>query len=186
MGKLLIISALSMLMTVNADYYANDDYKKLYEERREQCFTNPNNLKSDPFYIKICGSCHMAYQPELLPRRSWKKIVETLNDHFGTDATITADESRMILEYLMDNAADRKRVGAHFRALAGSIKKGDVPLRITSTPFFVKTHSELAKEQIQQPDVKSIANCNACHKKAKQGDYRKRNINIPNYGSPKE
>lgn len=172
-----------MILTLaNVKYYASDDYRKLYTENREQCFTNPNNLKSDPFYIKICGSCHMAYQPEFLPRRSWKKIMETLKDHFGTDATITQDESKVILEYLMENAADRKRVGPHFTALAGSIKKGDVPLRISDTPFFIKTHNELAKEQILQPDVKSIANCSACHKKAQQGDYRKRNIIIPNYG----
>lgn len=182
MNKLLIIPVAAVLMLASVEYYASEDYVDSYKQRREQSFKNPNNLKSDPFYVEMCGSCHMAYQPELLPRRSWKKIVETLNDHFGTDASVSPDESRAIMQHLMNNAADRKRVGTHFMALAGSIKKVDVPLRITDTPFFKKAHSELAKEHIIQPEVKSLSNCNACHTKAKEGDYRKRNIFIPNHG----
>lgn len=192
MNRLLIISAIALLTLGSAKCHADDDsenvdhYKKSYDIRDEHSFKNLNNLKSDPLYIKVCGSCHMAYQPEFLPRRSWKKIMETLNKHFGTDATVEPRVNKEILAYLMDNAADRKRVGIHFTELAGSIQKRDTPLRISNTPYFIKTHSKLTQEQISQSDVKSIANCNACHKKAEQGDYRKRSIIIPNYGTWKD
>lgn len=184
MNKLITIPTMAMLLFNIC--YASDEYMEKYDRHNEQNFTNINNLKSDPLYTKVCGSCHMAYQAEFLPRRSWKKIIETLQDHFGKDVTIATDEKRAILKHLMDNAADRKRIGIHFTALAGSIAKGEIPLRMSQTQFFVKTHSKLTKEQIDQPAVKSVSNCNACHKKAEQGDYRKRTINIPNYGPWKD
>lgn len=149
-------------------------------------FTNPSNLKKDPLYIKECGSCHMAYQPEFLPRRSWKKMMETLKDHFGTDATLEPQNKKTIHAYLMSNAADTKRVGKQFTELAGSIENGDTPLRISDTPYFKEVHREIPAKLIEHKEVKSIANCNACHQKAEQGDYRKRNIIIPNYGAWKD
>lgn len=148
--------------------------------------TNPSNLKKDPLYIKECGSCHMAYQPEFLPRRSWKKMMETLNEHFGTDATLEPQDKKAIYAYLMGNAADTKRIGKHFTELAGSIGRGDTPLRISNTPYFIEEHREIPTKLIEQKDVKSIANCNACHQNAEQGDYRKRNVIIPNYGTWKD
>lgn len=186
--KLLMISTATLLALGNIAYAANNDhnraesYRKSYDDRRGDSFANLNNLKKDPLYIKECGSCHMAYQPEFLPRRSWDKIMATLKEHFGTDATLSPEDDKAIYAYLMDNAADRKRVGRHFTKLAGSIGKADVPLRISDTPYFIKAHAALTPKQVSQPEVKSIANCAACHLKAEQGDYRERTIVIPNYG----
>ena len=60
--------------------------------------------------------------------------------------------------------------------------KGAVALRISQTPHFVKEHREITQKMITQPEVKSIANCTACHTKAETGSYREREIHIPNYG----
>ena len=46
----------------------------------------------------------------------------------------------------------------------------------------VREHREIPKKLILQPEVKSFANCNACHTKAESGSYREREIRIPNYG----
>ena len=30
-----------------------------------------------------CSDCHLAYQPQMLPQRSWLKLMDGLADHFG-------------------------------------------------------------------------------------------------------
>ena len=41
---------------------------------------------TDPVVKKECGSCHMVFPPQFLPRRSWQKLADTLADHFGENA----------------------------------------------------------------------------------------------------
>jgi len=43
---------------------------------------------ADPVVRKECGSCHMAFPPQFLPRRSWQKLVATLADHFWENADL--------------------------------------------------------------------------------------------------
>jgi hypothetical protein len=42
----------------------------------------------NPAMLKECGVCHIAYPPQMLPARSWKKIMAGLADHFGENATL--------------------------------------------------------------------------------------------------
>ena len=54
-----------------------------------------------------CGACHMAYQPQLLPSRSWQTITSNLANHFGEDASIAdAAVLQRITDYLMLNSGD--------------------------------------------------------------------------------
>ena len=149
------------------------EYKKGFVKR---------NAALEPLYKKECSDCHMAYQPEFLPKRSWKKMMATLSDHFGTDATIDDNDSKMILKYLSSNAADTKRLYGDFRKFLRSIPKDKTPLRISEIPYFKKEHRKIPKKYIKQKEVKTFANCKACHQKADMGDYSERNIFIPNYG----
>ena len=41
----------------------------------------------DAVVLKECGACHMAFQPQMLPKRSWGKIMSELPNHFGEDAS---------------------------------------------------------------------------------------------------
>ncbi|MDQ1340923.1 MAG: hypothetical protein QG567_2081, partial [Campylobacterota bacterium] len=50
------------------------------------------------------------------------------------------------------------------------------------TGYFIKEHKGIKPKLIEQKDVKSLANCMACHTKADKGSYSEREINIPNYG----
>lgn len=36
---------------------------------------------------KECGACHMAFQPQFLPQRSWRLMMGDLANHFGEDAS---------------------------------------------------------------------------------------------------
>ena len=59
-------------------------------------------------YQKECASCHFGYQPALLGKASWEKVMGNLSDHFGTDASLGKVESAQILSYLVNNAGSGK------------------------------------------------------------------------------
>lgn len=137
---------------------------------------------TNEFYAKECGSCHFAYQPGLLPSRSWKKLMGDLQNHFNTDASLDAEDNQKILKYLIDNSAEKFTNYKRSRKINNSIRDEETPIAVTDTRYFIKKHREIRKDLITQKEVKSLANCMACHKTADKGSYSERDINIPNYG----
>jgi hypothetical protein len=125
---------------------------------------------NDALYQKECASCHFGYQPALLNANGWQKVMGSLKDHFGTDASLSPKEHDAILSYLTKNAGN------------GKITQGNTTMRISQSPYFIKEHRRIPQRLIDQPAVKSLSQCAACHTKAEQGDYGERNIVIPNYG----
>ncbi|OGS80980.1 MAG: cytochrome C, partial [Gallionellales bacterium GWA2_59_43] len=81
-------------------------------------------------YKEECGGCHLAYQPGLLPTKSWEKLLtETaLADHFGDDATLDAETLKEVRDYALANAAD-KSYHKRSRKIALATATGDAPLR---------------------------------------------------------
>ncbi|MFA6196401.1 MAG: diheme cytochrome c [Sulfurimonas sp.] len=136
----------------------------------------------DSFYKAECASCHFAYQPGLLPSKSWEKVMGNLNNHFGTDASLEAVENQKILKYLTDNSAEKYMQFKRSQRINDSIAKGETPIAITETRYFIKKHREITPKFIKQKEVKSLANCMACHTTADKGSYSERDILIPNFG----
>ena len=122
---------------------------------------------SNPVWKAECGSCHVAYPPQLLPARSWRAMMSGLDKHFGTDASLDPKTAAEITAFLERNAGrDRARTA-------------EPQLRITESRWFVKEHDEVAASTWKNTKVKSAANCAACHMNADQGDYSERGIRIP-------
>jgi len=123
----------------------------------------------DPLVVKECGACHMAFQPKMLPKKSWDKIMDGLSDHFGEDASLEAKAVSHIKAYHLKNAADSSWLGGKFMR---GLSKTSAPLRITETPYWVREHKEEVPQKAwKDPKVKSKANCLACHKQANSGNY---------------
>ncbi|CAA6605155.1 Diheme cytochrome c [Rhodospirillaceae bacterium LM-1] len=129
---------------------------------------------SDPLVVKECSACHMAFQPEFLPARSWKKMMEPkeLASHFGDDASLPEAARAQIETYLTSHAAGVAQ-GKESGKVAASVPAGETPLRITQTGRWMQKHrpGEVNPEAFNSPKVKSKANCQACHKGASQGLY---------------
>ena len=137
---------------------------------------------TDSFYAKECSSCHFAYQPGLLPQRSWVKLMGDLENHFDTDASLESEDNKKILNYLVNNSAEKFTNYKRSKKINRSIPKNETPIAITKTPYIIKKHREIRENLITQKEVGSLANCMACHTTADKGSYSERDINIPNYG----
>ncbi|MDX1809845.1 MAG: diheme cytochrome c [Sulfurospirillaceae bacterium] len=137
---------------------------------------------NDKLFIKECGSCHFAFQPGLLPKRSWQKMMSNLNNHFETDASLDDQTRTTLLKYLVQNSSDNAMEYKRSRRISDSIDPNKTPIRITKTPYFIRKHREINTKMITQKEVGSISNCTACHAGAASGDYSERAVRIPNYG----
>ncbi|MCB1377961.1 MAG: diheme cytochrome c [Alphaproteobacteria bacterium] len=117
--------------------------------------------------MKECSACHMAFQPQLLPARSWETLMGKLDDHFGENAQLDDAVAADITAYLVANAAD---AGGRKSNILQGIKSSETPLRITETPWWIRKHrGEVSDASFKRAGSK--ANCIACHRGADKGYY---------------
>lgn len=134
-------------------------------------------------YQRECSECHMAYQPGLLPARSWDVLLtaEALRQHFGVSAEMDAAVLRELRDYALANGAD-KSYFKRARKIAVATASGPAPLRISQLPLMQRTHADIPAQRIAgNPQVKSLAQCDTCHTQAAQGVYDKDTVAIPNF-----
>lgn len=129
-------------------------------------------VPANPIYLEECGACHLAYPPQLLDAHSWLHVMNGLNRHFGTDASLDDKRRTAITDYLGANAGGRK-TGVTADA------RGQPLLRISETAYFLRKHREVDAATWKRTSIKSPANCAACHVRATTGDYNERSIIIP-------
>ncbi len=133
-------------------------------------------------YEAECGACHLAYQPGLLPAAAWRRIMGSLDDHYGDDASLDKALSMRIQDHLIRNAAEHSAL-SRSRAFArrGPVVQG--PPRITDTDYFRREHYEIPVRLVKENrDVGSFSNCQACHRNAAAGVYNEHQVVIPGMG----
>ncbi len=134
-------------------------------------------------YQDECGSCHFAYQPGLLPTRSWQKLLspEALSQHFGENAELEPGTLQVILDYAVANAAD-KSFHKRSRKIAQATAQGEAPLRITEVRYIKRKHHDIPAKMITgNKDVKSLSYCDSCHTQAIKGVFDSDTVRIPNF-----
>ena len=133
-------------------------------------------------YKNECSACHFDYQAGLLPSKSWKKIMQNLENHFGTDASLEKEDFQTISEYLEKNSAQNAMNYKRSRRIVNSIASNETPESITKVRYIIKKHNKIRPTLITQKEVIGLFNCTACHTTAQKGIYSERDINIPNFG----
>jgi len=134
-------------------------------------------------YRTECASCHLAYQPGLLPAKSWEKLLTPagLHNHFGEVADLDPETLQEILVYATKNSADNSWY-KRSRSITASAKGSETAIRITDVPYIKRKHHEIPNIMIKDnKQVLSLSRCDACHTKAEQGDYDADTVRIPNY-----
>lgn len=140
----------------------------------------PVRYVPDETYVDECGSCHLAYPPGLLPRKSWNGIMQDLANHFEDNAEMDEETASYITAYLLQNAlreASPNRMSQMLRNMPE-----EPPLRITEFPFFIQAHEEIPK-QLQKESLKEgyLSPCEECHRQAGRGLFDKELL-FPGYG----
>jgi nitrate/TMAO reductase-like tetraheme cytochrome c subunit len=119
-------------------------------------------------YTQECGSCHLAFPPNLLPKASWQRVMNSLDKHYGSDASLDAATQKQIDTWLQTYGGQGKRA------------REEPPLdRITRSAWFERKHRELSAATFKRASIKSPANCTACHRDAVQGDFEENRVRIP-------
>lgn len=178
LATVLIVSFYGLGQSLASGGYEFDDHDLDHEYREEYSENYRQDaimMKTD--YIEECGSCHMAYPAMLLPQQSWRKIMAGLEDHFGENAVLD-DATRGEIEDYLVGGSGRVPYRKLFRNLGDA-----APLRITELPYFVHEHDEIPVRFIAANDqVRSLSQCNACHREAERGRFDEDNVVIPGSG----
>lgn len=188
MNKVMLGAVITGLVLLTTNLVIADDDKYEKNERGKGFFSKYFSKKLDVapvknvLYKEECGSCHFAYQPGLLPARSWKKMMGGLENHFEENAELDKETQIKLTNYLVENAADHANYKRSIRIM-NSLGKNAAPLRITKTPYFIRKHDEIPKRMVQgNPKLGSFSKCAACHVNAEKGSYEEDDVRIPGVG----
>jgi len=91
-----------------------------------------------------------------------------LDKHFGSDASLDAQDNKEITDFLVKHSSNRWSATT-------------APLQITESVWFKRKHDahEINPVVWKNPQVKSPANCLACHPQAERGNFNEHDIRIP-------
>ena len=171
MNRFIILMCCFLFIAFSRYVFADHDND---HERHESKYLAPANNET---FKQVCGSCHFAYQPGLLPSGSWEKIITDLPYHFGEEVSLNQESKQIISKYLRENAAENSSA-KRARKILKSLR-GHTPLRITETPYIREKHHELKADIFSRQSIGSFSNCDACHTKAEQGNYDDDYAKIP-------
>ncbi|EIC19532.1 cytochrome c [Thiorhodovibrio frisius] len=182
-------SVLTLLVTAtlamsSAHLAFADDDDDDHERGKDDWFESRQAPVVNAIYSEECGSCHMAYQPGLLPPQAWARIMtpDALIDHYGDDASLSEELRAEISAFLAANATNVSQQMIPGNASNPSMASGGLP-RITASFEFKDEHDEIPARLVTgNPEVNSFSQCNACHQKAAEGNYDERWIDIPGHG----
>ena len=126
-------------------------------------------------FYNVCISCHTLFPPFLLPQKSWVSMMDTLENHFGDDASLDASTTESIKAFLVKNSAESSTKESSLRILA-SLEKEKTYLAITETPFWKNRHKKIDKAIFSQKEIGKPSNCKACHDTIENGLLNNRDI----------
>jgi hypothetical protein len=128
MVTVLIISTLSLLSFsfISSQQALSHDGDKFWDFSN---LTRPGVLPvNNANYDEECGSCHMAYSPGLLPKKSWMKVMGNLEEHYGDNAELLPQQHIEILNKvkLAKNSCTSSTISPQ-KGLASDKKKNKGP-----------------------------------------------------------
>ncbi len=172
---------LSSALVIGLSGFAQQAQSSWWGEGHEEGYRAKN--AGNPTHIEECGACHIAYPAQLLPKAAWQEILSNLDNHFGEDASLDDATRDELAIFLSKHASDSENAGK-FKKFTRGIDLQNPPIQITELKYFERKHDEINHQRmvINNPDVGSFSQCQACHEKAEQGIFDEDTVNIPNFG----
>ncbi|MCG3691157.1 diheme cytochrome c [Aliarcobacter butzleri] len=97
-----------------------------------------------------------------------------LENHFGDDASLDVQTNKNILDFLIKNSAENSSYKANWNFL-NSINNQDI-IALSQTSYWKRKHRKIPEKVFENPQVKSKANCKACHSDIEKGLIEYENI----------
>ena len=161
-----VIMAIPLLTLGNVSF-GDDDDDGFFKFWKRQPGIAP---VTSEVYKEECGSCHFAYQAGWLPEQSWRELMSNLEDHFGDNAELNAATHKDILDYLVNNSADKSDY-RRSKKMMRSLGDNSAPQRISETRYIKHEHDEIPVQLVANNDkVASLSNCSACHQDADKAE----------------
>lgn len=136
-----------------------------------EAHAGPSRLDPGPAaYRAECGSCHLAYPPALLAPAEWSVLLQRLDHHFGTDASVEPATLASLRRLLAPGAI------APVPAAADSARQ--LP-RISTQRWFVKEHRNAGQGTAGASGAPRFSDCAACHTQAAQADFSESSLRLP-------
>ncbi len=143
-------------------------------------YTEVDYKAEHELFVSECASCHIIYPPHLLPKSSWVRLMSTLSDHFGDDASLDEEDLRKIEAYLIANAAERSpKEAAVYLRRSIEANATNVIIAPSQTKYWEKRHAKINPKLFERKEVRSRSNCKACHRDIENGLIEDRNIRLP-------
>lgn len=125
---------------------------------------------TDPVVKEECGSCHMAFAPSMLPAKSWQRMMVNLTSISATTPKPkTPPPQRKSPSISLPTPA--MRVASALAANCSKALPRDPPHNASRLPKWVSKHRKVPDWEWRHKDVRTKANCVACHSAAEQGYY---------------
>jgi cytochrome c553 len=135
----------------------------------------PIPANAPPSFQAECGGCHLPFAPALLTAQDWRRVMGSLDKHYGDNASLDEKTRGEIEAFLVRHAATRDN-------MAGQVD----PPRLTRTPWFLREHGKVRNSLWSDARVVSAANCAGCHERAAEGSFRKHELALPELRMRKE
>ncbi|HHH36237.1 MAG TPA: cytochrome B [Gammaproteobacteria bacterium] len=135
-------------------------------------------LPDNALWRSECGDCHLAYHPTLLPARSWAALLDGQADHFGEDLALDEETVAALRVFLTANAAESHLSEPAWK-ISLSVPAGEVPLRITETPYWIRKHRKIDQRYWKSEAVAGKGDCGACHLDAEAGTFEDSDMRLP-------
>ncbi len=152
----------------------NKDNIFMHNENKSVNYETLNNT----FYNE-CGSCHIAYPPYLLPKRSWVAMMGNLKNHFGDDASLDEKSRVEILNFLVKNSSENSTHQVALKISKSIESEKFTIIAMTKTAYWKAKHKHIDSKVFLSQDVKNRANCAACHKDIEKGMMENDLIGLP-------
>jgi nitrate/TMAO reductase-like tetraheme cytochrome c subunit len=187
--KQIILALIGLIISGSLSLRADDDEGEEHERHENRQSVSEQSKSQYTLARQIpavdnkkwqaeCSSCHMLYLPGLLPERSWTKMMNDLDNHFGENASLDEATKKEVTNFLVTNSADRANSRRGLKILS-SIAANQAPLRISETSYFIRKHHEIQADVYKRKAIGSAANCISCHSGAEKGDFQEENVKIP-------
>ncbi|MGK7906441.1 MAG: hypothetical protein AB4040_04330 [Synechococcus sp.] len=104
-------------------------------------------------YVEACGSCHTALPPEVMPRETWRILLQSA-DHYGVQIEVLQEPFLPAAwKFLQDFSRPRR-------------DDEQIPYRLKNSRFFNALHPDVEFVETVKP-----TGCLNCHPRANLGDF---------------